>query len=242
MIYAKVLAMDLVTGRHVESSGPMPSTLRGLPVEESEPLPEVPRGPQSDSDVEGAARSVDAESGKDWLAEGQADNEVAAVTKYPSVRSTRCTALPPGTFALALLSEPSNLHGRSAEGRYADGYVQCLRTCGLAGEGAQSDPLLAYPAPSLCQHGSAAEAAAVSTLQQHFFRRVDNFEVNSDSLNPFDVGAGDLSGHASSIVDEKDKQKASEKKKKKTHKIQRHRRKTEDRKPKRTTKKQKRNK
>ena len=129
-------------------------------------------------------------SGKDWLADADADDETAKDIKYPSVKSTRCTALPPGTFAHAILSEPCNVHGRSAEARYADGYVQSFRACGLAMGEVQDNVFLASSSVSLCEKGSAAEATAVSSMQRDFFRRIDDFEFSSESLMPLSSESG----------------------------------------------------
>ena len=186
MIYEKVRSLELVTGKRTETSKKMPTTLCGLPVEEDVAPDEELRRPDRlyDSDADSAARSGGGDSGEDWLAEGKATDETVNAIKHPAVKSTRCTALPPGTFAQAILTEPSNLHGRSAEARCASGYMESFRSCGFADGETLGEVYLAHPLGRECARGAAAEATAVATMQRDFFRRVDDFEVGGDSLKP----------------------------------------------------------
>ena len=116
MVYPRVLSLQLVTSQRQEVKASAPTTLHGLPVEE----PQVAQAaPASDDDAQdddkcGSMVPSGDEQDNDWLVREETAEKVSA-PKYPSVLSCRCTALPQDIFAEALLLEPPNMHGRSAE-------------------------------------------------------------------------------------------------------------------------------
>ena len=164
----------------------LPSTIDGLPVDKN--IDAADGNDSADEDAE-HPESDDARSRSnadtDTDMDGQdTDKDVNPTdNQYPRAPSFRCGAVPSTIPLSAFLGDPMNVGGRSAEAKYSQEYVRRLVRTQQDLQALDLHPVLARPAACLLSISS-GHAAALGASTMTLFKRIDQFDLDSDVLLP----------------------------------------------------------